>query len=89
MIAETAANINADVWIVLAVGGVLTPSVAWLVREVLSIRLKLVALETRLDKKDKDCERHQEWAKEHQASIGRIDRNVARLCQAMSLKETE
>jgi len=78
---------NPETWITLAVSVVIIPSIGWLVREVLAIRGKMIALEERMLAKDKDCDRHQKWAGEQQRAITRIDKNVARLCQNAGVRQ--
>ena len=80
---------NTQIWISLAVGAVLAPSVAWLVKEVLDLRGKMIQLGTRQTNMNRECDRHQRWSDQLQKSINRIERNVARLCQAMGVKESE
>ena len=60
---------------------VIIPSVAWLVKEVLSLRNKLVEHEVQIAAILKNCERHQEWQSELQKTISRVDNNVVRLCE--------
>jgi hypothetical protein len=74
-------------WVTLAIAALVVPSVAWLVREVLSLRGKMIELETRMDAKDRDCDRHQRQAVDVQRALSRIDRNVARLCQVSGITE--
>ncbi len=67
---------------------IVIPSGVWLVNEVLSLRLKMIAIETRMDNKDEECKRHQRWAGDLQHAVARIDKNVTRLCQQAGVKET-
>jgi hypothetical protein len=50
---------NVESFVMLAVTVVIVPSVAWLIREVLALRGKMIELETRMDGRDKDCDRLQ------------------------------
>ncbi len=74
-------------WAVVTVTVVVVPSIAWLVREVLKLRGDMIKLQTRLDNTDTQVARHQKWAGDLQNAVGRVDRNVARLCQAAGVKE--
>lgn len=78
-----------EAWITLALGTIITPSVAWLIREVLSLRGKMIELETRMMATDRECDRHQKWNSELQTSLTRVDKNVVRLCQASGVQETQ
>jgi hypothetical protein len=78
-----------DGWITLAIGGVVVPCVAWLTREVLALRGKMIELETRMGAKDQECERHQKWAGDLQRAITRMDKNISRLCQKAGVHESE
>jgi len=60
---------------------VICPSVAWLIREVLSLRVRIATLEAQIEDMQTDCSRHQAWQSELQKTVGRTDRNVARLCE--------
>ncbi len=76
-----------ETWAVVAITVVVVPSIAWLVREVLNLRGDMIHLQTRLDNTDREVARHQAWAGDLQRAVGRVDRNVARLCQANGVKE--
>jgi hypothetical protein len=71
----------------LAVSAVVIPSVAWLVNEVLALRVKIVEIETRMGDRDRTCDRHQIWNAEIQRSVHRMDLNIARLCQKAGVSE--
>jgi len=73
--------------ITLAVSCVIVPSVAWLVKEVLALRGKMIELETRMDEQRKNCERHQQWNGALQSSINRMDKNIAKLCMKAGIAE--
>lgn len=64
-------------------------SICWLVREVLSIRNKLVQLETstslQISQITSNCERHQKWSEQMQGSLHRIDRNVVAICATQGI----
>ena len=72
--------IDWQAWMLVLVSLILVPSVAWLVKEVLTLRKDMVRLMVRMDGRDKDCERHQEWNSALQKTLERTDRNVVRLC---------
>jgi len=63
------------------ISAVVVPSVAWLVKEVLSLRVRIATLEAQIEDMQSDCSRHQAWQSEIQKTVGRTDRNVARLCE--------
>lgn len=79
---------NVETWIVLAVSAVIIPAVGWLLKEVLAHRDRLVELETRLEERDKNCERHQKWNGDLQRSLQRMDKNISRLCQHAGIPES-
>ena len=79
---------NIESWIMLAVSLVIIPSVAWLVREVLSLRGKMIEMETRQENMRENCTRHQIWNGEMQKTVSRMDKNIARLCQKNGVAET-
>jgi len=81
--------VSVETWIMFALSAVIVPSVAWLIREVLALRGKMIELETRMAATDRQCERHQRWSDALQISLTRVDKNVARLCQASGVKESE
>jgi hypothetical protein len=80
---------TADAWILLGVSIVLVPSVTWLIREVLALRVKVTEIETRLAATDRECKRHQEWAGQLQACVVRVDKNVGRLCVHAGVAEVQ
>jgi len=65
---------------------VIVPSVAWLVKEVLALRIKLVALETRVEAMSSNCLQHHRWQEEISSAVTRTDRNVARLCESAGVQ---
>lgn len=69
-------------WIVaLGVSGIALPTIAWLVKEVLSLRRDMVKLQTEWEKITSDCQRHQVWSEDRQKTLNRLDRNIVRLCE--------
>ena len=82
------AFVNIESWIMLAVSIVIIPSVAWLVREVLALRGKMIEIQTRQDTMRENCDRHQRWNGEMQKTVSRMDKNIARLCQQAGVAET-
>lgn len=78
---------NVETWLVVIVSAIVIPSVGWLVREVLRMRLKLAELDVRLTGREAECQRHQKWAGTMQETLSRIERAVARLCQKAGVKE--
>lgn len=79
---------NIESWILLAVSLVIVPSVGWLVREVLTLRGKMIEIQIRQDNMRENCDRHQIWNGEMQKTVSRMDKNIARLCQKNGVAET-
>lgn len=69
----------------LAISVLVVPAVAWLVKEVLSLRRDLVVLQVHMTEIDRNCTRHQAWNECIQAMLSRLDRNIVRLCQSSSV----
>ncbi len=65
-------------------------TVAWLIREVVSIRRDFVKFkatsETQIAAIQQNCRRHQGWAEKMDGAIQRVDRNVVRLCQKSEIE---
>jgi hypothetical protein len=73
--------------ITLCIGGILIPSVAWLVREVLALKTKLVQIEEHINNTDKRCGEHREWLKESSDKLDVMGRDIARICTKMGITE--
>lgn len=81
----------------LAVSVIVVPTVGWLVKEVLSLRRDFVRIQTQADdrhealaeamkKRDENCHRHQEWNEQNQRTLARLDRNIVRVCEKISVE---
>jgi hypothetical protein len=75
------------IWIV---GLLIVASITWLVKEVLALRNDLTKLQTETQLQIKqitqNCARHQHWAEGIQKSMGRMDRNLIRLCSKQEVE---
>ncbi len=75
------------IWII---GLLIVSSICWLVKEVLALRNDVTKLQTETDIKIKqiqnNCARHQHWAEGLQKSMGRMDRNLIRLCSKQEVE---
>ena len=83
---------NLESWLILVVSLIIVPSVAWLLKQVLDLRAKMIELETRLRMLDGEygqCARHQKWAGDLQHAINKIDKNIGRLCLKAGVEESE
>lgn len=65
-----------------------TGIVGWVLKEVISLRVRCVAMETTIQAMGKDCVRHQNWLDDLSKTASRVDRNVSRLCQKSGVQET-
>jgi hypothetical protein len=78
-----------EAWITLALGVVVVPSIAWLVREVLSLRGEMIKLQTCQKHTEKECLRHQIWAAGHQRILSSVAKNISRLCMKAGVDEID
>lgn len=60
---------------------VIVPCIAWLIREVLSLRNCMVSQQTEIANIKENCRRHQMWQDEQQKTLARVDKNVVRICE--------
>ena len=80
---------STEAWIILGIGGILIPCVGWLIREVLDLRGKMIALEARMGAVDANCARHQLWGEGMATALKKIDKNVGRLCLKAGVQEVD
>lgn len=75
------------------VTGLVITAICWLTKEVLSLRKDLTKLQTEVGIKIADiaqnCNRHQRWSEALQTSLGRVDRNMIRLCAKLDVDYEE
>ena len=77
------------------VSGLILAGICWLTKEVLELKKDMAKLQTEVTIKIADitnnCERHQRWAGDLQRSLGRLERNLIRLCtkQDVTCEEPE
>ena len=76
-------------WFTLSLSGILVPSVAWLVKEVLAQRNKLVELETRIAGIERECQKHLADTATISTLVHHIDKNMGRVCMALKIAETD
>ena len=74
-----------EMWLQIIVTAIVIPSVAWLVKEVLSLRNKMVELETRFTMQAENCQRHLRWNEDTTNKLNTIATNIARPCQHNNL----
>jgi hypothetical protein len=78
-----------DIVVYIAVALVIA-SICWLTKEVLSLRKDMTKIQTetslRISEIKENCSRHQMWSQDLQKSLGRLDRNLIRLCAKQNVK---
>lgn len=91
---------SAEQWIMLAVSGIVIPTVGWLVKEIVSLRKDFVGMQVRHEEREKavdlaidgitaNCTRHQKWGEDMSKTVGRMDRNIVRLCAEKNVSYEE